>query len=104
MDPEGRITYASPATKRPLGYMPDEIEWDFKVEFVDETETLTQALATNVWNEGGEASSLKEHPFLENPKLVVMGKNPKKILKKATNVLERDCDEFKEEFQRALQK
>ena len=75
-----------------------------KIEFVDETETLTQTLATNVWNEGGESSSLKEHPFLENPKLVVMGKNPKRILKKATTLLETDCDEFKEEFQRALQK
>lgn len=75
-----------------------------KIEFVNETETLTQTLATNVWNEGGEASSLKEHPFLENPKIVVMGKNPKRLLKKAATVLETECDEFKEEFQRALKK
>ena len=75
-----------------------------KIEFMDETETLTQIVATNVWREGGEAASVKEHPFLENAKIVVMGKNPKKILKKAATALETDCDEFKEEFQRALQK
>lgn len=75
-----------------------------KIEFLDETETLTQILATNVWNEGGKAASVKEHPFLENAKLVISGKNPKRLLKKAATLLEADCDDFKEEFQRALQK
>jgi DNA-directed RNA polymerase subunit L len=82
----------------------DEDKERIKIEFLDETETLTQVLATNVWNEGGQASSVKEHPFLENPKIVVMGKNPKRLLKKAATVLETNCEEFKEEFQRALQK
>lgn len=75
-----------------------------KIEFVDETETLGQVLATNIWKGGGEAASMRDHPFLENPKIVVMGKNPKRLLKKAATVLEADCDEFKQEFQRALQK
>jgi DNA-directed RNA polymerase subunit L len=75
-----------------------------KIEFLDETETLSQVLATQVWEEGGEAASVKEHPFLENPKILVMGKNPKRLLKKASTVLEANCEEFIEEFQRALQK
>jgi DNA-directed RNA polymerase subunit L len=75
-----------------------------KVEFKDETETLPQILATQVWKEGGEASSIREHPFTENPKIVVMGSNPIKLLEKAATSLQEQCDEFKEEFKRALEK
>jgi len=75
-----------------------------KIEFEDETETLTQLLATQVWKEGGEAAAIREHPFLENPKIVVMGSNPSKILDKAATSLEEQCDELKEEFKRALEK
>ena len=76
----------------------------FKIEFLDETETLTHLLATQVWKEGGEAAAIKEHPFIENPKIVVMGSNPTKILDKASVALEEQCEEFKEEFKRALEK
>ena len=75
-----------------------------KIEFKDETETVTQLLATQVWKEGGEAAAIREHPFIENPKIVVMGKDPKKLLEKASTALEEQCDEFKEEFRRALEK
>jgi DNA-directed RNA polymerase subunit L len=75
-----------------------------KIEFEDETETLTQLLATQVWKEGGEAAAVREHPFTENPKLVIMGSNPSKLLEKASTSLEEQCDEFKEEFKRALEK
>ena len=75
-----------------------------KIEFEDETETLTQLLATQVWKEGGEAAAIREHPFIENPKIVVMGTNPTKLLNKASTSLEEECDEFKEEFRRALEK
>lgn len=74
------------------------------LEFEDETETITNLLATQVWKEGGESAAIREHPFIENPKLVVMGGNPKKILEKASASLEEECDEFKEEFRRALEK
>lgn len=77
---------------------------ELKLEFEDETETMTQLLATQVWNEGNEAAAVREHPFIENPKLVVMGNNPAKVLKKATTALEEQCDDFKEEFKRALEK
>lgn len=75
-----------------------------KIEFKDETETVTQLLATQVWKEGGEAAAVREHPFIENPKIIVMGKNPKRVLKKASTALEEQCDEFREEFRRALEK
>jgi len=75
-----------------------------KIEFEDETETLTQLLATQVWKEGGEAAAVREHPFIENPKIVVMGSNPTKLLDKAATSLEEECEEFKEEFKRALEK
>ncbi len=74
------------------------------LEFEDETETITNLLATQVWKEGGEAAAIREHPFIENPKLIVMGKNPKRFLEKASIALEEQCDEFKEEFRRALEK
>jgi DNA-directed RNA polymerase subunit L len=75
-----------------------------KIEFEDETETLTHLVATQAWKEGGEAAAIREHPFIENPKIVVMGTNPTKILDKAATSLEEECDEFKEEFKRALEK
>jgi len=75
-----------------------------KIEFEDESETLTQLLATQVWKEGGEAAAIREHPFTENAKLVVMGSNPTRLLDKAATSLEEQCDEFKEEFKRALEK
>ena len=75
-----------------------------KIEFEDETETLTHLIATQVWKESGEAAAIKEHPFIENPKVVVMGSNPTKVLDKAATSLEEECDEFKEEFKRALEK
>jgi len=74
------------------------------IEFEDETETITHLLATQVWIEGGEAAAIREHPFVENPKLVIMGSNPRKLLEKASAALEEQCDEFKEEFKRALEK
>ncbi len=74
------------------------------LEFGDETETVTNLLATQVWKSGGEAAAIREHPFIENPRLVVMGKNPKRLLKKASVALEGQCDEFKEEFRRTLEK
>lgn len=77
---------------------------ELRLEFEDETETMTQLLATQVWKEGKEAAAVREHPFIENPKLIVMGKSPERVLKKAAIALEEQCDEFKEEFRRALEK
>ena len=75
-----------------------------KIEFKGESPTITQLLATQAWEEGGEAAAIREHPFLEEPRLVVLGRSPKRILKKASKALIEQCDEFKEEFRRALGK
>jgi DNA-directed RNA polymerase subunit L len=74
------------------------------IEFEDETETITNVLAAQAWKEGAEASAIREHPFIEKPRLVVMGSNPKKSLEKASTAIEEQCEEFKEEFRRALDK
>ena len=75
-----------------------------KLEFEDETETLTELLATQVWTEGGEAAAIREHPFIEKPKLLTKGKNPAKLLVKSATALQEQCDEFMEEFKRAINK
>jgi len=75
-----------------------------KIEVKGETPTLTQLLATQVWKEGGDSAAIREHPFMEEPKIVVLGTNPKKLIEKAITALEEQCDEFKTEFSRALKK
>jgi len=75
-----------------------------KLEFKGESQALTRLLATQAWKDGGEAAAIQEHPFLEDPKLIVLGRSPKRILKKVLKAIEEQCDEFKEEFRRALGK
>ncbi|MFQ6020673.1 MAG: RpoL/Rpb11 RNA polymerase subunit family protein [Candidatus Aenigmatarchaeota archaeon] len=75
-----------------------------ELEIEGEPHTLTQLLATQAWKERGEAASIKEHPFMKEPKIVVMGRGPRKILERSAKSIQRQCDEFKEEFIRALKK
>ena len=79
-------------------------EENFKLEVKGETETITHLIARNVWELDGEAAAIKEHPFIEEPKIVVNAKNPKKILEKAAKRVQEQCDEFKSEFQKAMKK
>lgn len=74
------------------------------LEFEDESETVTNILATQVWQEGGEAAALREHPFIEKPRLVVTGSNAKRLLEKSSKAIQEQCDDFHEEFERALKK
>jgi len=73
-----------------------------KLEVGEETQTLTQLLAKQAWEEGGEAAALREHPFMVEPSIVVLGTNPEKILEKAATKLEEQCEELKESFKKAL--
>jgi len=75
-----------------------------KVEVRGETETLTQVIARQVWEEGAEAASVKSHPFMVQPFIVVKGTGAKKKLVKAAQAIEEKCEEFREEFKKALQK
>ena len=65
-------------------------------------ETFTHMIARQAWKEKGEGAAIREHPFMVDPKIMVKGTNPKKILEKSAKSLERECDEFKEELRKAL--
>lgn len=73
-----------------------------KVEVRGETQAFMHLLATQAWKEGGEAAGIREHPFMAEPKIVVEGTNPKKILEKSATAIQEQCDEFKAEFKRSL--
>ena len=75
-----------------------------KVEVKGETLTLPQLVASTIWDKGGEAAAIQEHPFMEDPKIIVKGPSPKKLLEKAADVIAGQCEEFKEEFQKASKK
>ncbi len=80
----------------------EEDKEKLKVEVVGESPTITELLAKKVWEIEGEASALREHPFMEEPKIVVIGNNPRRLLEKAAESIEEQCTEFKEEFKKGL--
>jgi DNA-directed RNA polymerase subunit L len=80
----------------------EETKDKLKVEVKGESATLTQLMAKQAWKEGGEAAAIREHPFMVEPKILVMGTNPRKILEKSAKSVEEQADEFKAEFKRAL--
>ncbi len=73
-----------------------------KVEVRGESATLTQLIATEVWKLEGQAAAFREHPFMVEPKILVEGGNPRKLLEKAAKVVEEQADELKDELKRAL--
>jgi DNA-directed RNA polymerase subunit L len=73
-----------------------------KVEVKGESPTITQLVASQVWKEGGEAAPVREHPFMVEPKILIEGSNPKKLLEKAAKAVEEQADELKEELKKAL--
>lgn len=73
-----------------------------KVEVKGESATLTQLIAKQAWEERGEAAAVREHPFMVEPKILVMGTNPRRILERAAAAVGEQCDEFKEQFRRAM--
>lgn len=73
-----------------------------KVEVQGEGSTLTHLIASEAWNQGGEAAAVKDHPFMAEPTITVKGKSPKKILKKSAAAVQAKCDEFTAEFKKAL--
>ena len=73
-----------------------------KIEVKGESATLTQLIAKQAWEEGGEAAAVREHTFMVEPKILVTGTNPRKILEKAATAVQEQCDEFKEEFKKAM--
>jgi len=80
----------------------EEEKGKLKVEVKGESATLTQLIARQAWEEKGEAAAVREHPFMVEPKILVKGTNPRKILERAAVAIQEQCDEFKEQFRRAM--
>ncbi|MCD6476836.1 MAG: DNA-directed RNA polymerase subunit L [Candidatus Aenigmarchaeota archaeon] len=76
----------------------------FTIELKGESSTLTQLINREMWDLGGEGAAIQEHPFIEEPKIVVESKNPKKLLERVAKRIQEQCDEFKNEFQKAMKK
>jgi DNA-directed RNA polymerase subunit L len=76
-----------------------------KIEIVDETHTLLNLLRENSWKKGAkQASYIIEHPYLSQPKIVVSGENPRKVLNDASQLIIDDAEEFSKQFKRAVKK
>ena len=75
-----------------------------KIELRGESQTLSQLIATEIWELDGEASAFQEHPFMESPKIFVKGSSPKKLLEKAASKVMDEAEEFKEKFTKAFKK
>ncbi len=78
------------------------------LEIKGETVTVTNVLKSELWDDESvsESAQIKEHPYLENPKIFVKtskGK-PQAALEKAAERVEKQADEFSEEFKKALKK
>lgn len=80
----------------------EEDKQKLKIEVKGESATTTQLIASQAWKEGGEAAAVREHPFMVEPKILVMGTNPRKILEKAATAVQEQADEFTAEFKRAI--
>ena len=76
-----------------------------KIEVVGETHTLLNLLREKSWKAGAsQASYMIEHPYLTNPKITIKGKNPRKVLADATQMVADDAKEFGREFSKSLRK
>lgn len=73
-----------------------------KLEFKGEDAYLPHLFATECWEKNGEATARREHPFLAEPKLIVKGTNPGKILKRAAKSIAGKCDELSIEFKKTV--
>lgn len=73
------------------------------VEVEGEGHTFLNLLRENCWEAGAEqASYMMEHPKLSEPQITVRGKNPKKILKKASKITEKQAKEMKKKLNKKL--
>jgi DNA-directed RNA polymerase subunit L len=80
----------------------DEDKNKLKIEVKGESETLTNVIADFAGKEGVDAAAVREHPFMEEPKILVVGSNPKKALKKAAQAVQEKTDELKNELQKNM--
>jgi len=74
-----------------------------KVEVKGESHTFLNLLRESAWESGAEqASYIIEHPYLSQPHIIVMAKNPKKVLTSAAQKIINDAKELEKETTRVL--
>ncbi|MEM5836486.1 MAG: RpoL/Rpb11 RNA polymerase subunit family protein [Candidatus Aenigmatarchaeota archaeon] len=76
------------------------------IEAVGETHTLTNTIREELWNDKNvsEAAEIKEHPYLEEPKIFVKvekGSAREALIKAAERIAEK-AQELREKFEKAL--
>lgn len=75
------------------------------LEVRGEDHTFLNLLKDKSWKAGSkQASYIIEHPNLSEPKLIVRGKDPKKILQKAAQMVSDEAKDFEKELKRVLKK
>lgn len=73
----------------------EQKEGKLVLEVGGESHTLLNLLRELCWKEGAEqVSYMVEHPYMSQPKLIIYGKNPKKILQAAAQRLIALTQEF----------
>ncbi len=76
------------------------------LEVKGESFTLTTPIKEKLWKDSNvlEAADMKEHPYLEEPKIWVKVErgSPITALSKAANNLLKDIEKLEEEFKKAL--
>lgn len=76
-----------------------------KIGVSGETHTLMNLLRENCWKAGAkQAAYVVEHPYLSEPKIVVRGSDPKKVLNSAAQLTEKQVSDFLREFRKAGKK
>ena len=76
------------------------------IELIGETHAFCNALKKELWNDKSvkAAGYNIEHPLVANPKIIVEtdGKDPKKALIDAANLLKKSFDSMKSEFLKSV--
>ncbi|MEM5797773.1 MAG: DNA-directed RNA polymerase subunit L [Candidatus Aenigmatarchaeota archaeon] len=81
----------------------EETDNKIVIEVRGEDHTLLNILREACWQEGAEqASYMIEHPYMSQPKLIVYGKNPRKIVANAAQVVIDLAQEFLSEAKKLI--
>ncbi len=73
------------------------------LEVHGEDHTFLNILRENAWKtKAKQAGYIIEHPYLSEPKFIIRGRNPKKMLIDAAQLTIDQTEEFEKEFKRAI--
>ena len=75
------------------------------IEVAGETHTFLNILTEYAWEaKARQASYIIQHPYLSQPELIVISKDPKKTLADAAQMVAERSKEFKTAFDRSMRK